>query len=432
MPSTPATSESAAGDRSSSLASSRRPAGSTRTTEIAIAAGTGLASLSFSVWWPFMPLYVLELGATSDADALFWVAIATTAQGISRLATGPFWGILSDRFGRKLIFLRSLFMASLTGIVMAFVTEPWQIAFALMIQGVFSGFGPAGVALMSVSVPEHRIGAALSSITGAQYLSATLGPALGAVLAVFFGFQAMILVASILPTLSGFVVLFMVPRDEVAPRLKTDGSQEVLEPFRWTRQFLLATFLLFIVYATAQLIRTSAPVYLKEITGDEDVGGLTGIAFTVSGIASVIAIVIGAQSLFRPGRVRVALAATSAISAVAYVVVAGAGIVPVFLLGFVVVTMLQSAMIPAVNTLIANNVSRARRGTGFGIASSAQAMSFAVGPLGAAAFAYVSLRAGFLAIGIGMVAIAALILTSLRETKAEDDAVEEAEAVTRP
>ena len=427
MSSTPATPESAAGARSSSPASSPRPVRSGRALEIAIAAGTGLASLSFSIWWPFMPLYVLELGATSDANAILWVAIATTAQGISRLATGPFWGVLSDRIGRKLIFLRSLFMASVTGVVMAFVTEPWQIALALTIQGVFSGFGPAGVALMSVSVPDHRLGPALSTITGAQYLSATLGPAIGAVLALFLGFQATILVASLLPTISGLVVLFSVPRDEVTPRRKEDGSKEALEPFRWTRQFALAVFLLFIVYATAQLIRVAAPVSLKQITGSDDVESLTGIAFTVSGIGSVIAIVIGAQRFFQPGRVRVAMAVTCAVSAVAYLLVAGANVVVVFMVGFVIVTMLQSAMIPAVNMLIANNVTRARRGTGFGIASSAQAMSFAVGPLGAAAFAAVSLSGGFVAMGVFMLAVAALILVALREPVPEQHVI-----ATRP
>ena len=40
---------------------------------LTIAAGAGLASLSMNFWIPFLPLYMLELGATSDANALFWV-----------------------------------------------------------------------------------------------------------------------------------------------------------------------------------------------------------------------------------------------------------------------------------------------------------------------------------------------------------------------
>ena len=48
-------------------------------------------------------------------------------------------------------------------------------------------------------------------------------------------------------------------------------------------------------------------------------------------------------------------------------------------------SLLQAAMIPITNTLIATNVSRERRGTGFGIASSAQALALMAGPIAAAA-----------------------------------------------
>ena len=65
--------------------------------------------MSFNVWWPFLALYVLELGATSDANALFWVFVGTSTQGAARLLTSPIWGMFSDRYGRKMMLLRSLY-----------------------------------------------------------------------------------------------------------------------------------------------------------------------------------------------------------------------------------------------------------------------------------------------------------------------------------
>ena len=55
--------------------------------------------MSFNFWYPFMPLYLLSVGATSQANALFWIAVATSIQGVTRLLTGPIWGVLSDRWG---------------------------------------------------------------------------------------------------------------------------------------------------------------------------------------------------------------------------------------------------------------------------------------------------------------------------------------------
>src|SRR6266480_2175808 len=161
---------------------------------LTVATAVGVTSMAFNAWWPFLPLYLIDLGAKSDADALFWMAIATTTQGVARLASGPVWGVLSDRYGRKMMLVRALFLSSVIGAVAAFVTEPWQIAIPLGLAGLVSGFNPAAVALVSVSVPDSRLTSSLSMVTGAQYVGKILGPAFGALLAVVFDFKTTILV----------------------------------------------------------------------------------------------------------------------------------------------------------------------------------------------------------------------------------------------
>src|SRR5258708_1727109 len=181
-----------------------RPFTSAHTLLVAVA--LGVTSMSFNVWYPFLPLYALKLGATSDANALFWVAVANIAQGVTRLATGPVWGLLSDRFGRKMIFLRSLYLSCLTGAITGLITAPWQLTIALAVSGVFSGIIAPAVAFISVSVPESRLNSSLSPLSGAQYIGITAGPALGAVLAAIFGFRGAILVAAVVPLLTGAAV----------------------------------------------------------------------------------------------------------------------------------------------------------------------------------------------------------------------------------
>ena len=44
-----------------------------------------LATLAATMWFPFLPLFLQEVGAKGEADALFWVAVGMTAQGIGRL-----------------------------------------------------------------------------------------------------------------------------------------------------------------------------------------------------------------------------------------------------------------------------------------------------------------------------------------------------------
>jgi DHA1 family multidrug resistance protein-like MFS transporter len=161
-----------------------------RRATLSIALSVGLCSGAFNLYRPLLPLFLLEVGAKSEADALFWVAIGTAVQGVARLVTGPVWGVLSDRYGRKMMFLRALYFGSLTTLIMAFVNEPWQVAIGFACQGLFSGFVPAAVALVSVSVSDSRLNSSLSFVTGAQYLGTTVGPALGALLATSLTFAA--------------------------------------------------------------------------------------------------------------------------------------------------------------------------------------------------------------------------------------------------
>src|SRR6186997_1933344 len=88
-----------------------------------IAVASGLCNTAFNFYWPFLPLYLLEIGAKNETEALFWVATGTAVQGVARLVTTPFWGVASDRYGRKVMFLRALYAGSITTLIMAFMAE---------------------------------------------------------------------------------------------------------------------------------------------------------------------------------------------------------------------------------------------------------------------------------------------------------------------
>ncbi|OAI40580.1 hypothetical protein AYO38_05765 [bacterium SCGC AG-212-C10] len=388
---------------------------------LTIALGAGLASLAMNFWIPFLPLYMLRLGATTDANALFWVGVAVTGQGIARLISGPIWGILSDRVGRKIMFIRALYFATATTLIAAFATEPWHVAVAFACQGLFSGFIPAAVALTSVTVPENRLGESLGLVTGAQYLGNTVGPAIGAGLAIVLGLRGAIFAAALMPALAATLVLFAVPRDRVERRA-AETVADAVEPDRgirslMTAQFSLALFLYFCLFAMTQVIRLATPISLKEITGHDGAAVVVGIAFTIAGIGSVVGVLVVARRFVRQGNFRKALVIGCAATGVAHVLLAASGSVPMFIAWFAVISLVQAAMLPASNTLIAANVPRARRGTAFGLAGSAQALAFMVGPMSAAFFAAASLSFGFVLLGMLFFGLGALLLLALREPR---------------
>ena len=386
---------------------------------IAIASATGTTSLLMNVWFPFLPLYMLQVGAKDEASALFWVAVGMSALGVGRLIGGPLWGLLSDRLGRKKMFVRSVYSAALTSFVLSLIYAPWQVAIALAIQGLLSGFIPAAVALVSVSVPDARVRDGLNAVSGAQYLGSAIGPAVGAAMALAFGYRGAIFTSGLLIATVATAVIFLVPADAVRKKEHdSSGAAIALPPFKPTPQFMLAILLYFSLFALTTFRSIATPIALKDIAG-ANVTEVTGIAFALGGIASALGVWALSTRFFRKFRLRQMLAVTCVLTALGHLLLAASQSVWLFVVAFTLASFLNASMMPATNTMIALNVSRERRGTAFGIGSAAQAIAFMVGPMSAALFATVSLKAGFVTVSVLFVALAALVAFAVREPPVE-------------
>ncbi|GMV84811.1 MAG: hypothetical protein AMXMBFR80_06690 [Dehalococcoidia bacterium] len=390
---------------------------------LAISSGAFLASFAMNFWWPFLPLFLRQLGATSDANALFWVGVATTVQGAARLVSGPLWGVISDRYGRKLMLVRALYAATLTTAIAAAAHAPWVVVVALSMQGLFSGFIPAAIALTSVSVPDSRLNRSLGVVTGGQYLGSTLGPAAGALLAIGFGYRGAIVASAVLPALAATWIIFAVPRDHIAPR--TPATSPVPQQRRvrlsagWLRgfstAFWVAVILYFGLFAVNQFVRVATPVALDDIVGADRARGVSGIVFSLGGAAAVAGVTVVASRVGGRASLRQTLIVFTLVSAAAMPALAAGQNAWLYGAGFLVFALVNAASMPATNTLIAATVAPARRGTAFGLASSAQAVAFMAGPMGAAGFAAVSLPAGFLFCALVFLVLAALASAGIRE-----------------
>ena len=386
---------------------------------LTIAGATGSTSLLMNVWFPFLPLYLLQVGAKDDAAALFWVAVGASAQGAGRLIGGPLWGLVSDRLGRKKMFVRAVYFAALTCFSLAVINAPWQVGIALGLQGLLSGFVPAAVALMSVSVPDAKVRDALNAVSGAQYLGSAIGPAVGASMALAFGYRGAIFTSGVLITAVATAVVFLVPADALRGKARdASGAAIALPQFKPSVQFALAILLYFSLFALTTFRSLATPIALKDIA-PASVTEATGLAFALGGVASALGVWVLSLPFFRRWRLRDVLAATCVLTALGHLGIALANSIPLFVLAFTLAAFLNASMMPATNTMIALNVNRDRRGTAFGIASAAQAIAFMVGPMGAAMFGRFSLKAGFVTVAGVMLALAALIALAVREPPAE-------------
>jgi MFS family permease len=141
---------------------------------------------------PLLPFYAQRLGANA-----FMVMILVSAFSAMQLLSAPFWGRVSDRYGRKPVMLITLGASVIAYIVFAYASSYWLLLLSRLVQG--AGGGTVGVLQAYVAdsvVPKNRA-RALGWLSAATNAGVALGPAIGS-LATHWGPEGPGLVAAAL------------------------------------------------------------------------------------------------------------------------------------------------------------------------------------------------------------------------------------------
>jgi DHA1 family multidrug resistance protein-like MFS transporter len=178
-----------------------------------------VSQMGFAVTFPFLPLYVAELGTHTAISIEFWAGAVFGAQAFTMMLASPFWGAVADRYGRKLMMQRALFGGTILLAMMAFVGSAEELVILRAIQGCITGTISAANSLVAAVAPRHRIGYAMGVLIVGQWGGLALGPIIGGPLADAYGYRMPQLITAGLLLLSGLMVQFGV-REEFTPELK--------------------------------------------------------------------------------------------------------------------------------------------------------------------------------------------------------------------
>lgn len=123
---------------------------------------------------PLMPYYARSLGASA-----LMVAMLMSSFTAAQLLSAPFWGRVSDKYGRRPALLIGLGAAAIAYVVFAYATTIWLLLLSRIVQG--AGGGTTGVVQAYVAdavEPEERA-KALGWISAATNVGVALGPPVG-------------------------------------------------------------------------------------------------------------------------------------------------------------------------------------------------------------------------------------------------------------
>ncbi|MDD9272216.1 MFS transporter [Paenibacillus sp. GCM10023248] len=253
--------------------------------------GQFLAMASTSSITPFLPLYLQELGLTDPKKVLFWSGMIYGANLLTAFLFSPLWGRLADKYGRKMMLVRSGLGMAVTITLMGVATSPLQLLLLRLVNGVLSGFGPAAVALTATNTPKERSGYALGILHSGAVAGTICGPLLGGLLADHFGLREVFFYTGISIFAAALIVIFGV-RETFEKKEKSAERTDMLQDFKlivarkpMASMFVSSAILRAAMIGTLPLI----PLYVQQLaTGSDNVVVLAGITSAAMGIANMI------------------------------------------------------------------------------------------------------------------------------------------------
>ena len=389
---------------------------------LAAATAGGVGFTGFTLVMPFLPLYIAELGTTDVGEIAMWTGLTLGATPAVTAISAPLWGRVGDKYGSKVLVIRSLTAFILTKAAMAFVTAPWQLFALRALLGVFAGYGALTMSMAAQSAPREKMAQAIGMVQTGHRLGPAIGPVIGGLLAPLVGLRNSFLVAAAFYVAALLLVLFFYkePLNRRAAE-KARGGWEVFGQLMRLPGFLLALFVIFGLQTVDRSFGPVLPLFVEQVgVGSTRIPIVAGVLFSLGAISAAVGSQLGPRLLKRYSAKTVIVTGTLTAGLALTAIVVSSSLV---VLG-VAIVIAGTAMGAGTTTIyaVAGGLLPAdAHATGFGIMTTASLLGLAVSPVAAGLIGAAGLRIVFVADVVLLLVVGLLVLRGLRERKTIDD-----------
>jgi hypothetical protein len=233
-------------------------------------------SIAFSILSPIMPLLLPQLGVASREAVDVWAGVLASVTSFVAIFTAPIWGGLADRYGRKLMVLRSTLGIAMFTALMGLALSPWHMLALRAGMGGLAGFNSAATVLVATQVPEQRLGYSLGWLGTGQLVGSLIGPLIGGVVADLTGSYRMpFFFAGAISLVAFLGTLWFVPERFVPPaggRQKHSFLAGISLLIRTAGLVPLIVVMLMAQFAT-QAVQPVVTLFVQEMLGSPGILG---------------------------------------------------------------------------------------------------------------------------------------------------------------
>lgn len=335
--------------------------------------------LGFGLVIPILPTYAVQLGATA-----FEVGLVMAVYALMNFVFSPFWGSLSDRFGRRPIIAGTVAITALGFLMLAHA----HTLVLLVVARMLAGIGSANIAtsqayITDVTPPEGRA-KALGMIGAAFGLGFIFGPPVGGFIKANHGMDAVGYTAMGLSLLNLLLILLLLPE---SLREKDNANRVQMRPVTNTIQALRNErfrdlFITTFIYITAfSMMQITVALLWEEHYGLNEAH--IGYMFAVIGLASAIVqgMLVGWLSRrFGEARLMIYGCILLGLGLLFIPFVPQAYFIPLAFIPVLMLALANGCMMPSISSLLSRNATNKEQGQVLGLNQGFGSLARIAGP----------------------------------------------------
>ncbi len=337
--------------------------------------------MGFGIVIPVLPIYANELGASGTM-----IGLITASFAIMQFLFAPFWGGLSDRYGRRPILLASIGLMGLSYLLLAQAESLWLLLLSRMLAGVGAANISTANAFISDVTPAKDRSKNFGLVGAAFGLGFIFGPPLGGFLKDHFGMASVGYVSAAMAGGNLLMAYFMLP--ESLQTEERSGKKSLFPnpfgeiirvlPRKELSRLILSNFLFLSAFSMMQI--TASLLWKGQFELNE-----AEIGYTFAFVGVTMAIVQGGligpfTRWFGEKRLYVVGSLLMALGLAILPLVPPDYFVPLELVGLLLISFGNAFFTPSIFSLISQRAGRQEQGKILGLMQSVGSLSRVVGP----------------------------------------------------
>lgn len=381
---------------------------------------TGLVeSLAFGHLSAFTPIYLRELRVPESAIP-YWTGVLSALAFVIGLPLLPFWGVWADRYGRKLMVVRSSVFAGLVYALSGASSDVHMLALSRLLAGFVFGNTGIMMAIQADITPKERLGTTIAIVSAGSPVGMAIGPYLGGQIVDRWGVRPLLFGDAIL-TMVLVAALILLLKEEPHHDPPASMKAGLADAFRGILHtpYVPALFVCVFLFALGNSAAGPyAPLLVEKLYRGHDLGNKVGAVLSAFGIAMAVFTPLWGPLGDRKGHL-FAFRLAAAIVSVCLAGQAAAATLLVLGLFRFLHGAFQGGLTTMATVLLARFTPPSRRASLLNLSLLPQQIAWFLGPLLASGLARVSISAPFWAAALACT-LGLLLTLRLRSPESEE------------